>query len=190
MRCTTQAWTWVFGNTAPIASGKPFSPSATAIRISSMPRSLSSFMTRSQNLAPSVCSIQRPSTSLAPSARTPRATWPALLRTVPSSLTLTRSASRKTSGFGALPRRRLERPVLPLGHLVQHRVGDGADQVGRDLDAVELAQVALDLAGAHPPRVHGHDLVAEAGEAALVLGDQLRVEGRQPVARALHIADR
>jgi transposase len=106
---------------------------------------------------------------------------------VPSSLTLTRIASRKTSGFGALPRRRLERPVLPLRHLLQHGIGDGADQVGRDLDAVQLAQVPLDLAGAHPPRVHRHDLVVEAGEAALALGDQLRVEGGQPVARDLQL---
>ena len=60
-------------------------------------------------------------------------------------------------------------------------------QVGRDLDAVELAQVALDLAGAHPSRVHRHDLVVEAGEAALVLGDQLRIEGGQPVARDLQL---
>jgi hypothetical protein len=42
-----------------------------------------------------------------------------------------------------------------------------------------------DLAGAHAAGVHRHDLVVEAGEAALVLGDQLRVEGRQPVARDL-----
>ena len=82
---------------------------------------------------------------------------------------------------------RLERPVLPLGDLVEHGVGHRADQVGRDLDAVELAQVALDLAGAHAAGVHGDDLVVEAGEAALVLGDELRVEGRQPVARDLQL---
>jgi hypothetical protein len=60
-------------------------------------------------------------------------------------------------------------------------------QVGRDLEAVELAQMPLDLAGAHAPRIHRHDLVVEAGEAPLVLGDQLRVEGRQPIARDLQI---
>ena len=61
------------GKTARIASGKPFSPSTTAISMSSTPRFLSSFMTRSQNLAPSFCSIQRPRISLVPSARTPSA---------------------------------------------------------------------------------------------------------------------
>jgi hypothetical protein len=43
-----------------IASGKPFSPSATAIKTSSTPRFFSSFMTRSQNLAPSFCSSHEP----------------------------------------------------------------------------------------------------------------------------------
>src|SRR4051794_13763981 len=77
---------------------------------------------------------------------------------------------------------RLQRPRLPCRDLVQHRVGDRADQVRRDVDAVQLAQVADDLAGAHAPRVHRDDLVVEAGEAPLVLGDQLRVEARLPVA--------
>src|SRR3712207_2771148 len=48
-----QVWTMASGNTAVIASGKPFRPSTTAIRTSSTPRFLSSLMTRSQNLAPS-----------------------------------------------------------------------------------------------------------------------------------------
>src|SRR5829696_159478 len=53
IRCTMQVCTTVSGKTALIASGKPLSPSTTAMRISPMPRFLSSFMTRSQNLAPS-----------------------------------------------------------------------------------------------------------------------------------------
>src|SRR5258708_26553625 len=40
-----------------MASGKPFRPSKTAIRMCWTPRVFSSFTTRSQNLAPSVCSI-------------------------------------------------------------------------------------------------------------------------------------
>jgi hypothetical protein len=61
------------GNTALIASGKPFRPSTTAIRMSATPRFFSSFMTRSQNLAPSVCSIQIPRISLVPSGWIPSA---------------------------------------------------------------------------------------------------------------------
>src|SRR5215213_7806773 len=73
IRCTMQVCTTVSGKTALIASGKPFSPSTTAMRISPMPRFLSSFMTRSQNLAPSEVSIHRPRISLVPSAMTPSA---------------------------------------------------------------------------------------------------------------------
>ncbi len=67
IRCTMQVCTAVRGNTVPMASGKPVSPSTTAIRISCRPRAWSSFITLSQNLAPSVCSIHSPSTSLSPS---------------------------------------------------------------------------------------------------------------------------
>ena len=70
-RWTLQVWTTASGNTARIASGKPFRPSTTASRISSTPRFRSSFITRSQNLAPSFCSSQSPRISLVPSARTP-----------------------------------------------------------------------------------------------------------------------
>jgi hypothetical protein len=38
-----------------------------------------------------------------------------------------RIASKKNHGIQGF-----ERPVLPFGHLLQDRVGDGADQVGRD----------------------------------------------------------
>src|SRR3954468_19475490 len=55
-----QVSTCACGNTAVIASGKPFRPSTTAISTSSTPRFFSSVITRSQNLAPSVCSIHKP----------------------------------------------------------------------------------------------------------------------------------
>ena len=53
---------------------------------------------------------------------------------------------------------RVERPVLPVANLVQHGVGDPADQVGRDLDGIEFAQVALDLTDRHSPGVERDDL--------------------------------
>lgn len=66
---------------------------------------------------------------------------------------------------------RLQRPCLPGRDLLQNRVGDGTDEIGRDLDVVELAQMSDDLADAHAARIHRHDLLVEAGKAALVLGD-------------------
>lgn len=40
----------------------------------------------------------------------------------------------------------------------------------------------MDRAHGHAPRVHGDDLVAKAGEPALMLGDQDRLEAAIPVA--------
>ena len=47
--------------------------------------------------------------------------------------------------------------------------------------------MARDLQGAHAARVHRDDLVIEAGEATLVLGDQLRVEAARPITRHLDL---
>src|SRR4051794_29221780 len=136
-----QVWTVASGKTAVIASGKPFRPSITAISTSSTPRFLSSLMTRSQNLAPSVCSIH--SGAIGPNPE--------------------RHVHGLVADQGLLadlhPQRvkedqrvdRLERAGLPGGDLVQDGIRDGADQVGRDLDAIQLAQMPDDLPGAHAP---------------------------------------
>ncbi len=55
-----QVCTIVCGNTASIASGKPFSPSQQMMNASATPRFLSSVITFSQNFAPSVVSIHMP----------------------------------------------------------------------------------------------------------------------------------
>lgn len=78
---------------------------------------------------------------------------------------------------------RLQRALLPLLDLRQYLVGDGGDQVGRDLQAVQFLQVALDLSHAHAACIHADHVVVEAGQPALVLGDQLRLEGGLPAAR-------
>src|SRR5512144_746739 len=80
-----------------------------------------------------------------------------------------------------------ERPVLPVRHLLQNGIGDGADQVGGNLDAVQLTQMPLDFTGAHAAGVHRDDLLVEAGKPPLVLGDQPRIEGRQPIPGNLEI---
>jgi hypothetical protein len=96
MRCTIQVWTTARGNTEVMASGKPLSPSTTAIKMSWVPRLRSSVITRSQNFAPSVCSIQSPRISLWPEQRTPIARYTARLLTMPSLRIFTRSASKNT----------------------------------------------------------------------------------------------
>jgi hypothetical protein len=72
---------------------------------------------------------------------------------------------------------RFERAALPSSDLGHDRVGDRADEIGADLSAVLLGQKPLDLAHRHAARVHRHDLVVKAREAALVLGNQQRLEG-------------
>ena len=153
-----------------------------AISTSSTPRFFSSFMTRSQNLAPSVCSIQRPRISFVPSGADAERDIDRLVADRPLVAHLDPDRieeDQRIEGF--------QRPVLPVRHLVQDGVGDGADQVGRDVDPVELTQMPLDLADAHAAGVHRDDLLVEAGKPPLVLGDQLRIEGRQPIPRNLEV---
>src|SRR6202008_3504203 len=159
IRCTMQVCTTVCGNTDVIASGKPLSPSTTAMRMSLTPRALSSLTTLSQNLAPSVCSIHSPRTSFSPSGLSARAT-------------------KKPHRIA-----RVERPVLPLPNLVDDRVGDPADEVGRDFRAVQLGHVALDLPNRHAACIEAQNLVVEPVEPRLPLGDQLRFETAGPIAR-------
>ncbi len=78
---------------------------------------------------------------------------------------------------------RFQRPGLPSGDLFQHRVRDHADQVRRDIDALEIAQMTDDFAVAHAAGVHRDDLVIEARKTPLILGDQRRIEARLPIAR-------
>src|SRR3954468_14405255 len=82
---------------------------------------------------------------------------------------------------------RIEWAGLPGRDLVQNGIRDRADQVGRDLDAIQLAQMPDDLARAHAPGIHRDHLVIEAGEAALILGNQLGIEAGLAIARDLQI---
>ncbi len=78
---------------------------------------------------------------------------------------------------------RIKRPVLPLPDFVEYRIGDPADEVGRDFGSIELGQMALDLPHRHAAGVEAQNLVVEAVEPPLALGDQLRLEAARPVAR-------
>jgi hypothetical protein len=91
---------------------------------------------------------------------------------------LTRSASKKNHRID-----RVERPVLPLPHLLEHRVGDPADQIGGNLDPVKLQKVPLDLANRQTPRIEADDPIVKTVEPGLPLGDKLRLEAAVAVAR-------
>jgi hypothetical protein len=59
---------------------------------------------------------------------------------------------------------------------IEDGVRNGRDQRRRDLDAVNLLQVPLNLALRHPARVERDDVLVEAVEARLPLPDELRLE--------------
>src|SRR5260364_224712 len=102
-----------------VASGKPCSPSTTAMRISLKPRLRNSLKTFSQYLAPSVCSIQSPSTSEQSSAQRPNARDTALCFTRPSPRILSQSASQDN---GIIRLQRAPPRLLPLW---AHVFGEG-----------------------------------------------------------------
>ena len=77
---------------------------------------------------------------------------------------------------------RIEPPLPPGGHFGIEVGGDLGDQRRRHIDAVEFLDHVLDVARGHALGVQGEDLFIEAGEPALMLGDQLRLEGAVAVA--------
>ena len=83
-----QVWTVASGKAAVMASGKPFSPSTTAIRANLHPQSV-----KDHN--------------------------------------------------GIHP---VQRTALPVPNLVQHRIGDPADQVRRDLQPIDILKMDLNIA--------------------------------------------
>ena len=58
---------------------------------------------------------------------------------------------------------------------------------GETLQSVRPQQMALNLTHAHAARVHADDVVIEAGQPALILADQLRLEARLAIARNVQL---
>src|SRR6266545_4096382 len=79
----------------------------------------------------------------------------------------------------------LQRSALPGADVVLDRTGHLRDQPLGDLDAVQLAQVPLDVAGRHPAGVKSEDLLVEAIEGAALLGHDPRLERGVAVAGQL-----
>jgi hypothetical protein len=76
----------------------------------------------------------------------------------------------------------LQRTALPFPDLVEHRVGDTADQVGRDLQSIEIEQVGLDVADRQPGGVEPNDLVVHPVDPGLAFLHQLGLEAAVAVA--------
>lgn len=77
---------------------------------------------------------------------------------------------------------RVERPVLPRDHVVEHGRRYVRDERRRDRGVVELFEVALDLSRGHTAGVEREHLVVEVGQPTGVLGHDSRLEGAVAVA--------
>ena len=142
-----QACTVASCQTVVTDSGRPLSPSQTTMQTSSTPRFLISVRTPSQNFAPfrAVAGPQPEDVAFAVDA----------------------DPNRDIDGsVGDLPVADLhhdrvdedhridpvQRPVAPLGHLLEDLVGDPGDGVAADLGAVDLGEVRGDLPGGQAAR--------------------------------------
>jgi len=78
---------------------------------------------------------------------------------------------------------RVQRPVGPLDHLLDHLVGDLGDRFLAHRGAVDLGEVRRDLPRRQPPRRQGEDDLIDPGQPALPLPHDLRGEARIGVSR-------
>lgn len=172
-----QVWTVVAGKIASIASGNPLRPSTQQIRTSLTPRCLSS----QEDLHPEL----RAFAVLKPHAEHVALAVDAHAQSEVARFALDRAA------FLDLEHERVEeddrvyviqRPLLPSAGVVHHRVSHPRDQIAADVDAVELAQVALDVAGRQPTAVEREDLLVKAFKAALAFAHKLGLKAAVAIA--------
>jgi hypothetical protein len=85
---------------------------------------------------------------------------------------------------------RIQRPVLPLGHALDHPVGDRGDRRFRHLSPIHFDQVSTDITMGEAAGRQRQDHLVDPGQAPLVLAHNLRLEGPVPVPRDLdrHLA--
>lgn len=95
----------------------------------------------------------------------------------PLSGTLTRMASKKTKGKQASSGLFCHSATSSSTASVTAEIRSGETSMHR------VPSGGADLAHAHAVRIHGYDLGVEIGKAALILGDQIRVEGAGTVTR-------
>jgi hypothetical protein len=81
----------------------------------------------------------------------------------------------------------VQRPGPPRLNVLEHDVGDPRDRVAPDLGAVQLGEVGADVADGHAARVEREDLVVQAGQARLALGQDLRRKAAVAVAGRLDL---
>ena len=80
----------------------------------------------------------------------------------------------------------VQRPLLPFGHGVAHRVGDVGYRLGAQVRADRLPKVVLDVAHRHAARVQGYDHLVQCARPPGTLGHRPRGERAVPAVGNLH----
>ena len=182
MRCTMQVCTTVCGNTASIASGNPVRPSTQQMRMSETPRCRARRGPASRTSRPPFLETTgRARRGCRPSPPRARGSRPCAPPTPPSRI----FKHQRVEEHHRVDV--LQRPGLPRPRVVHDRVGDPADQVPADRDAVELAQVRLDIPGGHAPRVERQDPLVKPLKPPLTLAHQLRFKAPVTIARRVDL---
>jgi hypothetical protein len=152
-----------------MASGKPLSPSTQAIRTSATPRCLSSVRTcRGELRALGLLKPHPEHVAVAVDGDAEREVTGAALDAA-ALADLEDQAVEEDHRIDVL-----QRPLLPRADVLQDGVGDAADQVVADVDAVDLSEMRLNVTDRQPARVKRDDLLVKAGEATLALRHDLR----------------
>src|SRR5712692_7098104 len=173
-----QVCTVVSGNTTPIASGNPLSPSTTAISTSLTPRVLTRGSSPRAELGALGLLDPQPQHLFLAVAVEGEGNVDRLVAHQPLVADLDPQRIEENHRID-----RIERPALPFPNFLENRIGDPADQIGGNLDPVELLQVRLDLANRQTPGIEADDPIVETVEPGLPLGDNLRLEAAVAVAR-------
>src|ERR1051326_1143077 len=155
--------TSVCGKIVSIASGKPFSPSTQAMKMSWTPRFFSSVTTCSQNLAPSVWAIPKPNTFFQPTQSNANRQVNRFVSDVPAVTHFELDGVQIHDGVD-----RVELPILPRPDFVNYFLRHARDQRRRDFHVVDLFQMLLDLPRCQAARVQRNDVLIEAREARLM----------------------
>src|SRR5713226_9564378 len=171
-----QVCTVVSGNTTPIASGNPLSPSTTAISTSLTPRVLTRGSSPRAELGALGLLDPQPQHLFLAVAVEGEGNVDRLVAHQPLVADLDPQRIEENHRIN-----RIERPALPFPNFLENRIGDPADQIGGNFDPVELLQV--DLANRQTPRIEADDPIVETVEPGLPLGDDLRLEAAVAVAR-------
>lgn len=139
----------------------------------------SSFITESQNLAPSLSALHSPK-------NLPQAV-PVNVKGHVDGLVL-QHAAVSVQDFDPQSIENDDRihavhcPGLPLPDLVEHRIGDAADQVRRHLKTVDDFQMGPEVADGQPGGAEANDLVIHPVDPGLALLHKFRLKTAIPVA--------